>query len=107
MKQFPAHERFELARQLRRASFSVPVNIVEGFAHRGGKTRLNFLKISQASLAEVGYCIHVSRRLGYITDALAREIDARVKKIAVPLAGLIRAARAQLAAKKRLRARSV
>ena len=67
LKAFPAIERFELGGQLRRAAFSVAVNIVEGFAGPQGRARLNFLNISQSSLAEVGYCIHVARRLGYLS----------------------------------------
>ena len=31
---FPGHEQYELARQLRRAARSIPVNIVEGWAKR-------------------------------------------------------------------------
>jgi four helix bundle protein len=62
LKAFPAYERVELGGQLRRAAFSVPSNIVEGFAHAPGRTRVNFLNIARASLAEVGYCIHVARR---------------------------------------------
>ena len=65
-KRFPADERFELCSQIRRAAYSVPANIVEGFARRSPKERLHFLNIAEASLAEVGYCFHVARRLGYI-----------------------------------------
>ena len=54
---FPAIERFELASQLRRSAFSVPVNIVEGFGRQSGRDRLHFLQIALASLAEVGYCL--------------------------------------------------
>jgi len=45
---FPAFGRFELGQQLRRAAFSVAVNIAEGFARPAGRARLNFLNISQA-----------------------------------------------------------
>ena len=57
LKAFPAFEQFELGSQIRRAAYSVSANIVEGFAHSPGRARLNFLKVSHASLAEVGYCI--------------------------------------------------
>jgi len=98
LKAFPAYERFELGGQLRRAAFSVAANIVEGFAYSPGRRRLNFLKVSHASLAEVGYCIHVALRLGYISEAVANELERDVKQVGAPLAGLIRSARLKLAA---------
>ena len=82
---------------MRRAAFSVAANIVEGFAHSPGRARLNFLKVSRASLAEVGYCIHVSQRLGYISEAVANELELQVKEAGAPLAGLIRSTRLKLA----------
>jgi len=98
LKAFPAYERFELGGQLRRAAFSVAANIVEGFAYSPGRRRLNFLKVSHASLAEVGYCIHVALRLGYVSEAVANELERDVKQVGAPLAGLIRSARLKLAA---------
>ena len=97
LKAFPAYERFEIGGQLRRAAFSVAANIVEGFAHSPGRARLNFLKVSHASLAEVGYCIHVSQRLGYISEAVANELELQVKEVGAPLAGLIRSTRLKIA----------
>jgi len=99
LKAFPAVERYALGSQLRRAAFSVAVNIVEGFARSAGKARLNFLNISQASLAEVGYCIHVAVRLGYLSQKDADVLDTDIKQVGAPLAGLIRFERANNAAK--------
>jgi four helix bundle protein len=92
LKSFPAHERFELGGQLRRAAYSVPANIVEGFARRYRRSRLHFLNIAEASLAEVGYCLHAANRLGYISDACYSELEGEIKNAAAPLHGLVRAA---------------
>ncbi len=86
---FPAFERFELGGQLRRAAYSVPANIVEGFARRHRRERVHFLTIAEGSLAEVGYCLHVAHRLGYITDARFVDLTGQVKRGAAPLVGLI------------------
>lgn len=99
LKAFPGFEKFELGSQLRRAAFSVPVNIVEGFAKPKGRARVNFLNIAQSSLAEVGYCIHVARRLGYFSDGVAGELELEIRQVGAPLAGLIRAERLQFGAK--------
>jgi four helix bundle protein len=99
LKEFPAYERFALSAQLRRAAFSVAANIVEGFAHSPGRTRLNFLNIAHASLAEVGYCVHVAQRLGYISAPVANDLEIKVREVGAPLAGLIRSARLNLAAR--------
>ena len=86
---FRARERYELASQARRASFSVAVNIVEGFARRTPKDRLHFLHVAMASLAEVGYCLHAARRLGYISEQTFSQLETDVKKAGAPLSGLI------------------
>lgn len=96
VKAFPAYERFELGSQLRRAAYSVAANIVEGFARPPGRARLNFLHIAQSSLAEVGYCIHVAQRIGYLTAAQAAELETAIKQVGAPLAGLIRSTRLKI-----------
>ena len=90
-------ERFELASQLRRAAYSVPANIVEGFARRYRRSRLHFLNIAEGSLAEVGYCLHVAHRLGYISDELFHELETEVRAVGAPLAGLVRSTKTNLA----------
>jgi four helix bundle protein len=99
LKHFPSLERLELGAQLRRAAYSVVANIVEGFAKPKGRARLNFLNISQSSLAEVGHCIHVARRLGYISEIIAGELEIEIKQVGAPLVGLIRSERFQIGVK--------
>ena len=93
IKQFPAFERFELGSQLRKAAYSVPANIVEGFARRHRRARLHFLNIAEGSLAEAGYCLHAAMRLGYISGETLTELEAELNGVGAPLAGLIRSTR--------------
>ena len=87
---FPADERYELGSQTRRAAYSVVANIVEGSARAPGRDRLHFLRISWASLAEVGYCLHAAQRLNYLDPHKYQVFERRVQQVAGPLMGLIR-----------------
>jgi four helix bundle protein len=93
LRAFPATERYELGSQLRRSAYSVPANIVEGSARRHARDRLHFLNVAESSLAEVGYCVHVARRLGYVDEETSRALDLEVRRVAAPLTGLIRSTR--------------
>ena len=93
IKQFPAFERFELGSQMRKAAYSVPANIVEGFARLHRRERLHFLNIAGASLAEVGDCVHAARRLGYLSEQTFNDLEADLNRVGAPLAGLIRSMR--------------
>jgi four helix bundle protein len=86
---FPTLERYALSSQARRAAYSVAANIVEGFGRRTVKDRLHFLHVAEASLAELGYCLHVARRLEYISEEAFRDLEIEVKKTGAPLSGLI------------------
>jgi len=44
---------------------------------------------AEASLAEVGYCLHVARRLEYISNETFGELELEVRKVGAPLSGLI------------------
>ena len=90
LESFPAFERYELGSQLRRASYSVPANIAEGFARRYRRARLHFLNIAESSLAEVSYCVHVAGRLGYISPTLLQELEADLNGVGAPLVGFVR-----------------
>jgi four helix bundle protein len=52
LQRFPAEEKFELGRQLRKSSYSVPANIVEGSARSTNREQLRFFNIASASLSE-------------------------------------------------------
>jgi four helix bundle protein len=85
---FPRFERYELGAQLRKAAYSVPANIAEGFARRLPKDRRHFLNIAESSLAEVRDYLHAAHRLEYINDARYSELELQVKRVAAPLPNL-------------------
>lgn len=93
IQSFPSFERFELGSQLRKAAYSVPANIAEGYGRRHRRERLHFLNISEASLAEVSYCIHVAGRLGYLAEALSKDLEKDLNGVGAPMIGLIRSVR--------------
>ncbi len=85
----PREERYELSSQLRRAAYSVPANIVEGYARQFRKEKFHFLSIASASLAEVGYGLHAAWRLGYLSPAQYDALELQVRQVAAPLNGLL------------------
>jgi len=95
-QRFPRDEQFELGRQLRRAAYSVPANIVEGTARQHDKDKLNFFNIASASLSELTYGLHAATRLGYLTDDEYRRLDESTRKVAAPLNGLIKSKKQKL-----------
>ena len=63
---FPKHEIYGLASQLRRAAVSIPANIAEGQSREHLKEYLNFLSIAQGSVGELETELEVAGRLKYI-----------------------------------------
>ena len=89
-KKIPRDERFGLTSQIKRAAFSVPANIVEGYAFSPSPTRLKHLRIAIGSLAELGYALHFAQRANYISAADFVSIDEKVRRTAAPLHGLLK-----------------
>jgi four helix bundle protein len=59
-KNFPKHELYGVVSQIRRATVSVVLNYIEGYARKKLLVRLNFLEISFGSLKESKYLLHFS-----------------------------------------------
>src|ERR1019366_1207930 len=73
MAQIERHDR-DLARQLRRASASVALNVAEGSGSRGGTRRERYHN-ALGSARETGACLDVAEALGYVArvDASVRD----------------------------------
>jgi four helix bundle protein len=88
---FPREEIYGLMSQLRRASYSVPANIVEGASRESKKDYLHFLYIARGSLSEAQYFVHLAARLDYLPSAEAEPLHQQTKVAFACLHGLIRA----------------
>ncbi len=95
-KKFPKDERFGLISQIRRAAVSVPANIVEGSRRASKKEYLQFLYISNSSLSEVEYYVHLSKRLDYVNDKESNELSELCNKTFSKLYGLIESVKKEL-----------
>jgi len=87
---FPREEVYGLTSQLRRAAYSVPANIVEGSARETKRDYLHFLYIARGSLTEAQYFVHLSHRLGHLSDPEAESLGEQFKRAFGCLHGLIR-----------------
>jgi four helix bundle protein len=90
-RSFPKEEMYGLTSQLRRASYSVPANVVEGASRESKKDYLHFLYIARGSLSETQYFIHLARRLDYLSVEEADTLREQTKFAFACLHGLIRA----------------
>ncbi|HOC57434.1 MAG TPA: four helix bundle protein [Verrucomicrobiota bacterium] len=88
---FPREEMYGLTSQLRRASYSVPANIVEGASRESKKDYLHFLHIARGSLSETQYFIHLARRLGHLSHEEADKLHGQTKLTFACLHGLTQA----------------
>jgi len=64
---FPKEEIYGLTSQLRRASVSIPLNIIEGFSRNNKNEFRQFLRISLGSLAETDYLLEFSFTQKYLS----------------------------------------
>ena len=90
---FPREELYGLTAQMRRAAISVPSNIVEGCARDSRADYLRYLYIAFGSLRELHYQLDLSKRLGFLSDEDASQIEPKIIETEKVLNGLIRALR--------------
>jgi four helix bundle protein len=68
-RRLPAHERFELASQLRRASKSIPANIAEGYGKKDSAREFKaYLNNALGSANEVMVHLEIASALQYVPD---------------------------------------
>jgi four helix bundle protein len=86
---FPNSEMLGLTSQMRRAAYSIPMNLAEGAARSGAKEFAQFINVAVGSCEEVRYQIHLATALGYVQAETARTLDADYEEVKKMLAGLL------------------
>src|SRR5216117_1221010 len=89
-QRFPDFEQERLADQLRRAAYSVPLNIAEGSTRKGTRDYRRFLDTAWASLAEVETALALARDIGYLQPAEFVRLEALATETSKTLFGLLR-----------------
>ena len=92
-KAFQKEEIYGLTSQIRRASVSVPSNIVEGCARDSQADFLRFLYIAFGSLKELEYQISLASRLNYLNTQDGNGLERKIIEAEKVLNGLIRSIR--------------
>lgn len=75
---WPAHERYGLTSQARRAAVSIAVNIAEGSARRGVREFAHFLSIAYGLHTELQCLMDIARGLDLIEDSPWQELQSRM-----------------------------
>ena len=91
-KNFPKDELFGVTSQIKRASLSVILNYIEGYARGKNRNKVlkNFLEISYGSLKESKYLIYFSYKRSYLNKEEYDKLLKLSERIGAMLWGTIR-----------------
>ena len=86
---FPKEEIFGLTSQIRRASSSVGINIVEGCGRGSDEDFKRFLRNASGSAFEVEYILLLSKDLNYISEEKFLELSPKAEELKMKISKLI------------------
>jgi four helix bundle protein len=86
---FPAHERYGITSQMRRAAVSIPANIAEGCVRSSDADFGRFLHMAMGSASELEYLVLLAYDLQMLTGALRDELATNLQEVKRMLAALI------------------
>lgn len=76
---------FSLVDQLKRASYSIMLNIAEGFERGSNKEFANFLNIAKGSAGEVRSILYILKENNYIIEKDFDELYSEIEQIGIEL----------------------
>lgn len=86
---FPKAEIYGIISQIRRAALSIPANIAEGHRRNHLPEFIQFLGIANGSAAEVETYLEISKRLGFIKEDEAKDVENLLLEVLKMLNSLI------------------
>lgn len=89
----PKSEEYSLSSQIKRASYSIPLNIVEGCGRNTDKDFVHFLDTSLGSAHELEYSLLLARDLGFIKEEVYLSAFEKVNEVKAKLINLIKSIR--------------
>ncbi|WP_142683399.1 four helix bundle protein [Chitinophaga polysaccharea] len=91
--QLPKDEMFALVSQMKRAAYSVPLNIVEGCGRTTEKDFARFLDHALGSAHEVEYCALLAFDLKFLDESVYTDLNKKVNEVKAMLIAFIKALR--------------
>jgi len=88
-KSFPREELFGVTSQLRRASLSVVLNYIEGYARQREKVFKNFVETAYGSLQESKYLLGFALKEGYFSQNDFLKLNSMAEKAGAMLWGTL------------------
>ena len=87
-KSFPEEEKFGLISQMRRAAYSIPMNLIEGAYRLGSKEYRQFVGIARRSTGEIKYQLLLVKDLKYISEEQYSSLLLRYERVSQMLTKL-------------------
>lgn len=87
---FPVLERYDLQSQVKRAAYSVPLNIVEGAGRNSDVDFARFLDMALGSCHETEYACLLAKDLRYLNAEKYQEINNKTNEVKAMLIGLLK-----------------
>ena len=89
----PKSEQFALTSQLKRASYSIPLNIVEGCGRNSDKDFAHFLDMALGSAHELECCALLVYDLNFINIEIYSKLNEKANEVKAKLINLIKSIR--------------
>ena len=90
---FPKSEQYDLASQMKRAAYSISMNIAEGCGRNSDKDFVRFLDIALGSIHELEYVALLSFDLKYFDAQKHKDLLLKLDEVKAKLINLIKAIR--------------